>query len=96
MTNHRQGEDFDYAEVLNRIRAGSQTDNDYILLEQRVKPENHSDIPPKAGSTKRGTLGLAGARGPHSSHLALPPLAVTILITFYSSLLFIPPLSYIK
>ena len=48
LTNHRQGEDFDYAEVLNRIRAGSQTENDYNLLEQRVKPENHSDIPPDA------------------------------------------------
>ena len=47
-TNHRQGEDFDYAEVLNRIRTGSQTDKDYELLEQRVRPLNHGDIPKNA------------------------------------------------
>ena len=45
LTNHRQGEDFEYAEVLNRIRTGSQTEGDYKLLEQRVKPLNHPDIP---------------------------------------------------
>ena len=47
-TNHRQGEDYDYAEVLNRIRIGAQTENDYELLQARVRPLNHPDIPSDA------------------------------------------------
>ena len=48
LTNHRQGEDYHYAEILNRIRAGQQTDEDYEILQQRVRPVNHPDIPPNA------------------------------------------------
>ena len=48
LTNHRQGEDFHYADVLNRIRSGKQTENDYKLLEGRVRPLNHPDIPSDA------------------------------------------------
>ena len=48
LTNHRQGEDYEYAEVLNRIRTGSQTEKDYELLQQRVRPLNHPDIPSDA------------------------------------------------
>ncbi|HBI40239.1 MAG TPA: hypothetical protein DDY16_04750, partial [Tenacibaculum sp.] len=48
LTNHRQGEDFDYAEVLNRIRTGSQTEKDYELLQQRVLPKNSQNIPSDA------------------------------------------------
>ena len=43
--NHRQGEDHQYAEILNRLRSGSQTEEDCRVLEQRVRPVNHPDIP---------------------------------------------------
>ena len=46
--NHRQGEDFAYAEILNRLRSGSHTDADCKILEQRVRPTNHPDIPTDA------------------------------------------------
>ena len=42
--NHRQGEDHDYAEVLNRIRVGQQTCEDISMLETRVRPEGHPDL----------------------------------------------------
>ena len=48
LTNHRQGEDFHYADVLNRIRSGKQTEDDYKLLEGRLRPLNHPDIPSDA------------------------------------------------
>ena len=43
--NHRQGEDFVYAEILNRIRTGNHTDEDCQILQQRVRPMGHADIP---------------------------------------------------
>ena len=35
--NHRQGEDHPYADVLNRIRVGQQTEDDYKMLEKQVR-----------------------------------------------------------
>ena len=46
--NHRQGEDKEYANVLNRIRVGELADEDIRLLETRVRPVNHPDIPASA------------------------------------------------
>ena len=42
--NHRQGEDHSYAEILNRIRIGQQTDSDMDVLRERVRPEGHPDL----------------------------------------------------
>ena len=45
MTNHRQGEDREYADVLNRIRVGEIQEEDIRLLEKRVRPVSDPDIP---------------------------------------------------
>ena len=42
--NHRQDGDHAYAEMLNRIRIGQQTEEDFKKLEERVRPENHPDL----------------------------------------------------
>ena len=42
--NHRQGDDKAYAEMLNRIRVGKQTDEDIQKLKERVRNEAHDDI----------------------------------------------------
>ena len=42
--NHRQGNDKPYADLLNRIRVGEQTDEDIKLLKTRVRPANHPDL----------------------------------------------------
>ena len=42
--NHRQGEDKDYADMLNRIRIGEETSEDIEKLKARVRKENHLDI----------------------------------------------------
>ena len=42
--NHRQGEDKIYAELLNRVRVGSHTDQDMEILESRVRKKEHEDI----------------------------------------------------
>ena len=42
--NHRQGNDKSYADVLNRIRVGQQTDEDIKQLESRVRPMGHPDL----------------------------------------------------
>jgi hypothetical protein len=42
--NHRQGEDKDYANMLNRIRIGKETAEDIEKLKERVRDENHEDI----------------------------------------------------
>ena len=42
--NHRQGNDQKYADLLNRIRIGKQTDGDLEMLRTRVRPRNHSDL----------------------------------------------------
>ena len=48
ITNHRQGEDREYADILNRIRVGNIQEDDVKRLEERVRPINHSDIPNEA------------------------------------------------
>ena len=47
-TNHRQGEDRSYADILNRIRVGDIQDDDMNCLRERVRPQNHPDIPDEA------------------------------------------------
>ena len=42
--NHRQDEDQEYANILNRIRIGSVTEEDIKVLETRVRPEGHPDL----------------------------------------------------
>ena len=42
--NHRQGEDKDYANMLNRIRIGQETSEDVQKLKERVRNENSTDI----------------------------------------------------
>ena len=46
--NHRQGEDRPYAEILNRVRIGKQTEEDYATLETRVRQINDKDLPTNA------------------------------------------------
>ena len=43
-TNHRQGEDKQYADMLNRIRIGQEMPADIENLNKRVRDENHEDI----------------------------------------------------
>ena len=43
--NHRQGEDGEYADILNRIREGNTSEADLNVLKTRVRPVNHPDIP---------------------------------------------------
>ena len=42
--NHRQGNDKQYADLLNRIRIGNPTEDDIALLQTRVRATNHPDI----------------------------------------------------
>ena len=42
--NHRQGRDKPYADLLNRIRVGHQTQEDLDLLSTRIRPEKHEDL----------------------------------------------------
>ena len=46
--NHRQGGDKIYADILNRIRVGKQTQSDLNKLRERVFRKNHSAIPKDA------------------------------------------------
>jgi hypothetical protein len=39
--NHRQGGDKTYADILNRVRTGSQTETDMKMLQKRVKKKWH-------------------------------------------------------
>ena len=41
--NHRQGKDKSYADMLNRIRVGKQTEEDVEILKTRVRTKGHSD-----------------------------------------------------
>ena len=43
-TNHRQGNDKTYADLLNRIRTGDHTPDDLELLETRLRPKHHEDL----------------------------------------------------
>ena len=47
-TNHRQGEDMIYANLLNRIRIGEHTDDDIEILNSRVFPRDSSELPTDA------------------------------------------------
>ena len=47
-TNHRQGENMIYANLLNRIRIGEHTDEDIETLKTRVFPRNSSELPSDA------------------------------------------------
>ena len=42
--NHRQGNDRQYAEILNRIREGKQTQNDIEVLKKRFRLSSHPDL----------------------------------------------------
>ena len=42
--NHRQGEDLEYANMLNRIQIGKETREDIEIFKGRVRPEDHEDI----------------------------------------------------
>ena len=42
--NHRQGNDKQYADILNRIREGKQTHDDFKGLEKRVRSLGHPDL----------------------------------------------------
>ena len=46
--NHRQGEDGDYANILNRIRKGNLSEADLNVLKTRVRALDHPDIPKEA------------------------------------------------
>ena len=47
-TNHRQGNNRSYADVLNRIRIGKKTDEDLSMLGTRIFPRNSGDLPKDA------------------------------------------------
>ena len=42
--NHRQDQDREYAELLNRVRVGNQTSEDIKMLETRIRPLGHPDL----------------------------------------------------
>ena len=42
--NHRQDEDREYADLLNRVRLGNHTASDIEILETRVRPFGHPDL----------------------------------------------------
>ena len=42
--NHRQGKDKIYADLLNRVRVGEQTDEDLELLSTRVRKDGHKNL----------------------------------------------------
>ena len=42
--NHRQGKDKQYADLLNRVRIDTHTEEDIQLLESRVRPKGHKDL----------------------------------------------------
>ena len=46
--NHRSAEQKHYADLLNRIRFGTQTPDDINLLKTRVREENHPELPSDA------------------------------------------------
>ena len=48
--NHRQGDDKEYAELLNRVRIGEETSDDINKLKMRVRKENHPDIRSEQGA----------------------------------------------
>ena len=43
-TNHRQGRDKTYADLLNRLRIGEESEEDIELLESRIRQESHDDV----------------------------------------------------
>ena len=47
-TNHRQGSDLNFSQILNRIRVGQQEDSDFDILSSRVVKRNSENIPEDA------------------------------------------------
>ena len=43
-TNHRQGKDKSYADLLNRVRVGKHTNDDIVTLKKQVRPKDHADL----------------------------------------------------
>ena len=54
-TNHRQGENRDYANFLERVRFGKMTEDDKALLHSRVFARNDKNLPIKDGIMVSGT-----------------------------------------
>ena len=46
--NHRQGENLEYANLLRRAARGRLEEKDIQLLQSRVRPKNHPDLPKDA------------------------------------------------
>ena len=42
--NHRQGEDLEYADMLNSFGVGQQSNEDMQKLQTRVRPREHQDL----------------------------------------------------
>ena len=42
--NHRQDEDPQFADLLNRVRVGLQNEEDLNMLQERVRAEDHPDL----------------------------------------------------
>ena len=42
--NHRQGKDKEYADMLNRVREGRQTNEDIEKLKERIRSYDHKDL----------------------------------------------------
>ena len=61
--NHRQKGDEEYANILNRIRLGDQTEDDMRSLQDRVRPEGHPDL--------MGALVIASTHAIVNKHNAL-------------------------
>ena len=97
--NHRQGEDKIYADVLNRMRKGENTEEDFKLLESRVSSEFPSDSWHFYGWNKLGeavnTEKLNGLSTPlfsfkarHSHpHLLPPPKYGKVMDTYFDEIL---------
>ena len=47
-TNHRQGEDKEYADICNRARTGQLTDDDIDKIKSHIFPKNSSELPKNA------------------------------------------------
>ena len=43
-TNHRQGKDKSYADLLNRVRVGKHTNDDLVTLKKQVRPKDHAEL----------------------------------------------------
>ena len=75
--NHRQAEDWEYAEMLNRIRMNKHTENDVKVLATRISDESPQDalyvFGKNAPCTKHNNATLEKLDGKMHSFLALHP-----------------------